>query len=514
MFQLTVWSIPSTLAAAVALTAYWRARPRDQVPGGHALRFLFLNLFVWSAAQAVSSFVVNPQTMLLASKFAYIGIALTPVAWFLFAVTYSQRVRKISRHTFNTICIIPGTTIILALTNNWHGLIWHKTTLVTEPGFAGFAVEYGFWFYVHAVYSYSLILIATAVLGFALTQYKQHYHTLLAALGAPIIAVLANLFTISPLNPFPWLDLSPLGFVAAVLILDAGVLRRRLLNTAPIARERVVEQLKDPVLVISHSGEILDANLAALTAWETKGVVLGSNVKNLITLPIENLLDPSTNPEDTIAHRTYEIASTLLDQTNPKSDVAIVFRDVTERHEYLRDLHDLKNEMERMAHTDALTHMHNRRYFMLRLNEEVERARRHGSVMSVLIFDLDHFKQVNDTFGHDSGDAVLVAVAEVVDQVKRVSDIACRLGGEEFALLLPETDQAGALNLAQRLRREIQDYPYVEKIHQPLEVTASIGVATVNGKAQAAETILKIADRALYKAKGNGRNTVCVENAT
>ena len=163
-----------------------------------------------------------------------------------------------------------------------------------------------------------------------------------------------------------------------------------------------------------------------------------------------------------------------------------------------------------MAHTDALTNMHNRRYFMLRLNEEVERARRHGSVMSVLIFDLDHFKKVNDTFGHDSGDAVLVAVAEVVDQVKRVSDIACRLGGEEFALLLPETDKAGALNLAQRLRRGIQDYPYEQKINQPLKVTASIGVATVTGNTQAPETILKIADRALYKAKDNGRNTVCV----
>jgi len=149
---------------------------------------------------------------------------------------------------------------------------------------------------------------------------------------------------------------------------------------------------------------------------------------------------------------------------------------------------------------------------MERLQSEFERIMRHGSVLSVLLFDLDHFKQVNDTYGHDVGDAVLIAIAEVVKQVKRGTDIACRFGGEEFALLLPETDKIGALNLAQRMRRSIEIYPYASKIGHDVRVTASIGVATLTHTDQAPESLLKTADRALYKAKDGGRNMVCINN--
>ncbi len=165
-----------------------------------------------------------------------------------------------------------------------------------------------------------------------------------------------------------------------------------------------------------------------------------------------------------------------------------------------------------MAHTDALTNMHNRRYFMERLQTEFERIQRHGSVLSVLLFDLDHFKKVNDTYGHDIGDAVLIAIADVVNQVKRGTDIACRFGGEEFALLLPETDKIGAINLAQRMRRSIESYPYANKVGHNVQVTASIGVATLSQADQAPENLLKTADRALYKAKDGGRNMVCINN--
>ncbi len=165
-----------------------------------------------------------------------------------------------------------------------------------------------------------------------------------------------------------------------------------------------------------------------------------------------------------------------------------------------------------MAHTDALTGMYNRRFFMDRLQEEFDRMQRHGSVLSVLVFDLDHFKRVNDSYGHDVGDAVLIAIADVVNQVKRTTDIACRFGGEEFALLLPETDRIGAINLAQRMRRGIENYAYLPAVGHNLRVTASIGVATLTQRDKAPESLLKTADRALYRAKDGGRNMVCIDN--
>ena len=457
--------------------------------------------------------MVHDAAILLAAQFAYIGIALAPVAWFLFALTYAQRVRKLSRHALNTVSILPMITLLLALSNNGHGLIWSSWEFATVDGFRGVITEHGFWFYVHAVYSYSLILIATAILAFSLIQYKQHYQTMLAAVFAPIIASIANVLYLSPLNPYPLLDLTPLGFVLGILILDMGILRTGFLNAPPVVRDRVVEQLKDPVLVLSHRGKIIDANLAALGSWDSEFGLLGNNISSLIPLvPTSTLMNTEKNPEVTINTRAYEIASTALDTTNIKSDVAIVFRDVTKSRATKNELQSANTKLELMAHTDALTSMYNRRFFMGRLNEEFERLRRHGSVMSVLVFDLDNFKRVNDTFGHALGDTVLVAISEVVNRIKRSTDVACRLGGEEFALLLPETDKIGAFNLAQRLRQGIQEYPYKSRTNQELEVTASIGVATVTPQSRQPESILKIADRALYKAKDGGRNMVCVDD--
>jgi diguanylate cyclase (GGDEF)-like protein len=187
----------------------------------------------------------------------------------------------------------------------------------------------------------------------------------------------------------------------------------------------------------------------------------------------------------------------------------LVFRDVTIRREDERRLRKMQKELERLAHTDALTGLYNRRIFMQRLEEEVERVRRHGKALSVLIFDLDFFKSINDTYGHDTGDIVLVAISRVTTEVKRMSDVAARLGGEEFALLLPETDQQGAVQLAQRLRTSIEKHIYLSTSGSPVKVTASIGVATATKAEQEVDKLLSLADKQLYRAKHNGRNRVC-----
>ena len=512
MFQMSLWMAPPIAASALALAAYMRAGSRTNAPGGPALRFCFAMVFVWSAAQAVSIATTSEAATLLASQMAYIGIALAPVAWFTFALTFSLRVMRISRRTLNLISVIPVATILLALTNTSHGLIWSEWRFDTIDGIRSFDATYGVWWYVHAFYSYALILSATSILAFALTQMKQHAQTLLAVICAPLIGIVFNLFYLSPLNPFPWLDITTVGFVLGVLLLDLGVMRGGALNSMPVAREIVIEQLKDPVLVIAANGLIIDANVAAIETWRDRVKIMHANLEDLVqSLPIKMLKSTRKNTEVTLDDRAYEVAATVLDPSNEQSNVALVFRDVTARRTAERDLKRMAYELERLAHTDALTGLYNRRVFMQRLHEEFERVRRHHSVMSVLTFDLDHFKKINDTHGHDQGDAVLIAVADAVNQIKRVTDIACRLGGEEFALLLPETGKTGALHLAERLRHCIETYPYQRKVGAPITVTASIGVATVTPQSPAPETILQVADRALYLAKQQGRNQVCMD---
>jgi diguanylate cyclase (GGDEF)-like protein len=163
-------------------------------------------------------------------------------------------------------------------------------------------------------------------------------------------------------------------------------------------------------------------------------------------------------------------------------------------------------ELSTMAITDPLTGLHNRRYFIERAEQELKRSQRGGHSFALLIVDVDHFKRVNDTLGHPQGDAVLVGLARVMRERRRQTDILARFGGEEFVLCLPETDEAEAAIVAEKVRREVEEasFPGV-----PWAVTVSIGVSAYPAhEAHSVATMLSRADAALYAAKAAGRNQV------
>jgi two-component system cell cycle response regulator len=160
-----------------------------------------------------------------------------------------------------------------------------------------------------------------------------------------------------------------------------------------------------------------------------------------------------------------------------------------------------------IANTDILTGLPNRRYALSRLEQEWEAAQRYSRPLSVLMLDLDHFKSINDTLGHDAGDAVLVHAAKILKSTARAIDIACRHGGEEFLVIAPNTDGAAALLLAERIRLAIQaQQPQDLALTRP--ITVSIGVAGSLGSKPGWKTLIKLADQALYQIKAGGRNAV------
>jgi diguanylate cyclase (GGDEF)-like protein len=154
---------------------------------------------------------------------------------------------------------------------------------------------------------------------------------------------------------------------------------------------------------------------------------------------------------------------------------------------------------------DPLTGIHNRRYFDLALNNEVNRSIRVGNGLAIILMDIDHFKQYNDTFGHPAGDKVLQNVAKCIGEGRRSTDVAARIGGEEFALILPETQIEGALIVAEKIQEVIHTSPDFEH-----PITVSIGISALSGADINAETLVKEADLALYEAKQTGRNHICV----
>lgn len=170
----------------------------------------------------------------------------------------------------------------------------------------------------------------------------------------------------------------------------------------------------------------------------------------------------------------------------------------------------LYHEALRAAHTDTLTGVGNRAGLQIQLQREWDLARRNSTPFSVIVIDLDHFKDINDTYGHDSGDSVLRAAAASLSSTVRGGDIIFRFGGEEFVALLSNTPMEGAMRLADRIRKGVAKAEYLST-HGPIKVTASLGVASLRPR-ESAEQLLRRADEALYRAKATGRNRVVADD--
>jgi diguanylate cyclase (GGDEF)-like protein/PAS domain S-box-containing protein len=192
---------------------------------------------------------------------------------------------------------------------------------------------------------------------------------------------------------------------------------------------------------------------------------------------------------------------------NPQYLVCVTI-DITERKLAQAALLASEKELLVLANTDLLTDLPNRRQFFARLTEEFARVKRLGNQhCSILMLDLDHFKRVNDTYGHAMGDAALQHFAQLMRKAFRNIDVAARVGGEEFAVILPGSDLAAARKSAERLRRIVAKTPLVQD-GKTISVTVSIGAATVDLSDSDADQTLVRADEALYRAKENGRNQV------
>lgn len=169
-----------------------------------------------------------------------------------------------------------------------------------------------------------------------------------------------------------------------------------------------------------------------------------------------------------------------------------------------------ENRLRRLASIDDLTQVANRRHFMAMLEQETGRARRYGHPVALLMVDADHFKSINDRFGHDTGDQALQLLAHVAKKVCRSADVVGRIGGEEFAILLPETRIEKAIHVAERLRLTVAETPLTVG-DQSLSMTVSIGASAACGATCDSQALLKRADAALYAAKNQGRNRVIVD---
>lgn len=185
--------------------------------------------------------------------------------------------------------------------------------------------------------------------------------------------------------------------------------------------------------------------------------------------------------------------------------ICLIIYDVTDVATNRRQLQAANKELQRLSSTDRLTGLFNRGHWEEMLRQEYARHRRYERNAALVMFDIDHFKAINDTFGHQAGDAVIQQTADLIQQSARDADIAGRYGGEEFVVLLPDTDSEGALIFAERLRQSIEAHDVVHE-GEHIRFTISLGIADLSQPTSGYAQLIERADQALYASKSAGRN--------
>ncbi len=288
------------------------------------------------------------------------------------------------------------------------------------------------------------------------------------------------------------------------------------MHTASLYARSLIEAGMDPLVTISVAGKIMDVNEAAVQMTGVpRELLTGSDFSGYFTDPDR----AHTGYQEAFAKgfvRDYPLtmrhvsgkltevlynASVYRSEKGAVAGVLAVARDITERKR--------AEQAEELASRDGLTGLYNHRTFYLLLKDEIVRTQRFKRSVSLLMLDIDYFKRVNDTYGHQAGDAILRGISDLLVKQARTVDRVCRYGGEEITVILPETDAIGAMKTAERLRAAVERQPFGIGGGKTASINVSIGVATYPQQVNSLEELVKAADVALYAAKQGGRNRAC-----
>lgn len=298
-----------------------------------------------------------------------------------------------------------------------------------------------------------------------------------------------------------------------MLVEDHDRSAERIIETLSV--EQSVKQVSDPQQALMELPESnCDLMIVSLSLSGTDGLRLCSQVRSLDRtrhLPILIITEPG---EEARLLRGLDMGvNDYIVRPIDKNEMLARVRTQVKRKRYSDQLRSKLEESVEMALTDSLTGLYNRRYMEGHLATLVEEAVQRGKPLSLLVTDIDYFKAVNDTHGHDAGDEVLKEFAARLKGDIRGIDLACRFGGEEFVVVMPDTDLTKAYLVGERLRQCIAGKGFTLPDDQLLEVTASLGVAALEGVDDTPEALIKRADQALYAAKRDGRNRVVADAA-
>jgi diguanylate cyclase (GGDEF)-like protein/PAS domain S-box-containing protein len=512
-WQVTSFILPYVLSAAICLATGWYAYRQRAVPGAIEFAAVALLETEWTIGYMGQSLTSNLAGKLFWNNVQFFGAVLVPVAYLAFGAAYTGRRLRYRVPVIWLVCIGAAALLALIWTDGLHHLFRISPHLAPVSPILPLIFTNGPVFNLYTGFAYTLIIVGTVMLAITYTTAPRIYRL---QVGTVLIGILipwvTSVVTWLDVVPYALHDVTPLAFAISNLVVAWALFRYGLFNIAPIAYNTLVENLEDGVIVIDSSLRIVDMNPASQGIFHLPvGQALGKPL--LEALPDLRSLYADLASEGAFQHeievpagegmKFYEVRiSSLYDHRRWVSGRLILLRDITTRKL-------AENQLKLLAITDPLTGLYNRRYFFSLAEAEFKRAIEGQGDLSVILMDIDYFKNVNDRYGHLAGDQVLERMAARSREALRKGDILARYGGEEFAVLLPCTGSEDACQVAERLRANVAREEPIPDVGS-VEITASLGVASIDASAGLTfDQLLDRADQALYQAKHENRNRVC-----
>lgn len=487
-----------------------RANPASNVFSLYALAtvgFLAANTLEISASSAADN--------LFWSRVIYLFIPFIPMLWLSFSLRVARDGKPMEKRYLALLLVVPIITILIAFSDALMPLLWPSIEYQEVGGFIVSKRTHGPWFTFYAAYTYivSLTGLVVVIRSFVLRRsyFQKRSIYLILGVSIPLAASLVHY-----LKPFPHLikDLTPIGYAISAVFFFFVIHRLDAFSIVPVAREQLVERMSDGIVVFDAAHRIADANKAALDALGADETLIGRCINAegagtlglpdaVVAAAVEGIRGVFESKAEEGGTAYYSVEPIDLPGRVLNRGRLLLLRDETELRLALARLEEL-------ARTDALTGLPNRRGFLENAESLISTAQRYGEPITAGMFDIDKFKGVNDEWGHAIGDEVLREFSRILEKNLRGADIVGRIGGEEFALLLPRTNIKGAFTVCERIRNDFFHHVFSTDQGDSFRVTVSVGLCSPKNAPYTVQTLLSTADVALYKAKSSGRNRTCV----